>query len=94
MPKIHTPTNPERRAAQLYDLLMDEMRAFQPSQAEGELALCMALAAYISGTCNSDSEAAMTIKRLGNNVEFYYEACKKHAARQKDEERIQIDLDS
>jgi len=88
---MKTATDPEVRASQLYDFIMDEMRTFGPTETEAELALTMALAAYMSGTCNSDTEVVMATKRIGHNLEHYYEKAKQAYKKQQDEERIQID---
>ena len=82
------------RAAQLYDLLMDEMRQFAPSVAESEECLAMMVGAYIAGIANSDSDAYGLISHMGGKIGQYFEACKRIDDKRKDAERIQYKLDN
>lgn len=89
---VNQPRDPEVGAARLYDLLQDELRANQPGETVAELAMCMLIGAYLAGTCHSDTEVNMAVKRIGNNVEHYYEKSKQYQKRQRDAEREVIKL--
>jgi hypothetical protein len=78
----------EIRAAQLFDLLQDELRVFQPSIAEAEIALCNLLGSYLSGTTNSDSEASNIISRIGERIAHAYETCKRVEKRNHEMDRM------
>ncbi len=86
--------DPEVKAAQCYDILVDEMRLLQLSNIEAEICIAMLLGAVLSVAYNTDKEVFESLKRINEEAGNYYEKAKRLYEKQKQEERHQIKLDS
>ena len=84
----------EIRGAALFDALEAELRVFQPTLAESELALCHLFGAMISGVCNTDAKAQDMMQRLGDQVLEAYEQTKQINAKKRSLDRVVLKLDS
>ena len=85
--------DPEVRAAQAYDVLMEEMRILDLSNVEAEIALSMMMGAILAIAYSDDVAVIDSMKRITEEAGHYYEKAKSLSARQKQEEREVIKLD-
>ena len=86
--------DPEVKAAQCYDLLVDEMRIQGLSNIEAEICFAMMLGAMLSVAYDTDKEVIESMKRITEEAGLYYEKAKRLTEQQRKEERVKIVLDS
>lgn len=85
--------DPEVRAAQVYDLCMDEIRVANISNIEAEILLAMMIGAILNVAYHNDRDVIAALKRITEEAGHYYEKAKRIGQKQHDQERSVIKLD-